>query len=122
MDLHMDAHHMRGPVAEGATGLLHPEVTHFHRRPRVDSNARAQCPARRARSVQTVTEKWRFHCLCCLHAWEDLYEVRHCGHAIAWQLSGMPAQPPWADPICRECHSLRVKALSVGLMAHNGPA
>ncbi|QFG26802.1 hypothetical protein F7P10_03460 [Actinomadura sp. WMMB 499] len=73
------------------------------------------------RDIQTVTEKWRFHCLCCLHAWEDLYEVRHCGHATAWQLGGLPAQPPWADPICPECHSLRVKAITAGLMAHPGP-
>ncbi|OLT17710.1 hypothetical protein BJF79_17640 [Actinomadura sp. CNU-125] len=69
--------------------------------------------------MATATEKWRFYCLHCLVVWEDLYEARHCGHGIAWQLSGVPAQPPWVDPICPECHDLRVKALPIGLAAHS---
>lgn len=122
MDFHMDARPMWSPVSEGVTGLPHPEAAPLHMRPTVGSNARTRCSDRLVRNVQTVTEKWRFHCLCCLRAWEDLYEARHCGHAIAWRLSGVPAQPPWADPICPECHSLRVKVLSAGLMVDHGAA
>ncbi|MBE1537160.1 hypothetical protein [Actinomadura algeriensis] len=118
MDFHTDFHHMRNSVTEEAIGLPHPEGPHLQIRSAPDPNARTQCSDRCVRDVQTITEKWRFHCLCCLRAWEDLYEAWHFGHAIAWQLSGVPAQPPWADPICPECRSLRVKALPAGLVVH----
>ncbi|MFC7731220.1 hypothetical protein [Actinomadura keratinilytica] len=66
-----------------------------------------------------VTEKWRFHCLHCLRVWEALYEARHAGgghggHAVAWRLDGVAAQPPWIDPVCQNCTSLRVKVLPAG--------
>ncbi|RFS83793.1 hypothetical protein D0T12_21805 [Actinomadura spongiicola] len=71
----------------------------------------------RAGGVQTATEKWRFHCLRCLHVWEELYEARYCGDAVAWRLSGVAAQPPWVDRACRGCDGLWVKALPDGLVA-----
>ncbi|GLZ14154.1 hypothetical protein Acsp04_43890 [Actinomadura sp. NBRC 104425] len=63
-----------------------------------------------------VTEKWRFHCLHCMRVWEALYEARHAdgGHAVAWRLDGVAAQPPWIDPVCQNCTSLRVKVLPAG--------
>ncbi|MEV5828963.1 hypothetical protein AB0L25_25720 [Spirillospora sp. NPDC052242] len=122
MDFHMDAHHMWSTVAEETTGLPHPEAAQLRMRPAAGPNARKRCTAGRGRNVQTVTEIWRFHCLCCLRVWEDVYEARHCGTAVAWRLSGVPAQPPWADPFCPECHSLRVKVLPAGLMVDHGAA
>ncbi|WP_395104563.1 hypothetical protein [Actinomadura sp. SCN-SB] len=72
----------------------------------------------RVREAQTVTEKWRFQCLRCLRVWEDLYQARYHGDATVWWLSGVPAQPPWADPICPGCLGLLVKAHATGPVAH----
>ena len=70
---------------------------------------------RRARSVQTAAEPWRSHCLGCARVWEELYEARYCGNSVTWRLSGLPAQPPWADRSCPACGSLRVKVLPASL-------
>lgn len=68
----------------------------------------------RVRDVHMLTEKWHFHCLRCLRGWADLYEARYAGAAVAWSLSGMPAQPPWADRACPGCGSLAVKMFPAG--------
>ncbi|WP_433473875.1 hypothetical protein ACQPZP_34505 [Spirillospora sp. CA-142024] len=57
-----------------------------------------------------------------MRVWEDLYEARYCGDAVAWHLGGMPVQPPWVDPACPGCGSLGVKVFSVGLAVRHGAA
>lgn len=120
MEFRLGVPHMRSPVAEGVTGLPRSEVRHLLMWSTVAPHMRAQCSERRGRNVQTVTEKWRFHCLHCSRSWEDLYEARYCGDATAWRSSGVLVQPPWADPICPECRSLRVKVLPAGVVAQPG--
>lgn len=88
-------------------------------RPGLSMQAAGGFPVR-ARDVQRVTEKWRFHCLRCLRVWEELYQARYSGDAVSWWLSGIPAQPPWIDPACLGCSSLQVKVLPSGLVVHRG--
>jgi hypothetical protein len=73
----------------------------------------------RTPDVHLITEEWRFHCLRCLQVSDALYDARHAndghgGDVVTWWLNGLPAQPPWIDPVCPNCHGFQVKVLPAG--------
>jgi hypothetical protein len=71
------------------------------------------------RERHIVTEAWPFQCLSCGRAWEAVYEAchgddGHGGDAVTWRHGGVASMPPWIEPSCPVCHSLRVKTLPPG--------
>jgi hypothetical protein len=68
------------------------------------------------RVIEVIKELWHFQCQLCDQVWQDVYEAVHAddghgGDTVGWRRGGIAAMPPWADPACPSCLSLRVKPL-----------
>jgi hypothetical protein len=68
------------------------------------------------RDTCVTTEIWSFHCQHCERRWEEVYEAWHAndghgGDAVSWRHHGVVCCPPWCDPACPGCGSLRAKVL-----------
>ncbi len=68
------------------------------------------------REPHVLTQIWPFTCLSCQHDWEGEYEAWHAddGDVVTWRHRGAVSMPPWIDPSCPVCFSLRVKAAPPG--------
>ncbi len=65
------------------------------------------------RETHVIPQTWPYNCLSCEHAWETVYEACyvHAADAVIWRHKGTLAMPPWIDPSCPSCASLRVRTL-----------
>jgi hypothetical protein len=77
------------------------------------------------RERHIVTEAWPFQCLSCGRGWETVYEAWHTddghgGDAVTWRSAGVASMPPWIEPACPSCRSLRVKSLPPGSHRRTG--
>lgn len=59
-------------------------------------------------------EVWRYECLCCLHEWEETFEVWHVadghgGEAVGYRHDGQFSTSPWTELMCPACHGCSVK-------------
>jgi hypothetical protein len=59
-------------------------------------------------------EIWRYECLCCLHEWEETFEVwyvanGHGGDAVGYRHDGQFSTSPWTELMCPVCHGCSVK-------------
>ena len=74
-----------------------------------------------------ILQTWPFNCLTCEHAWESVFEAWHAddgrgGQVLTWRYKGTASMPPWIDPACPACSSLRVKAFPPGRRPDDGEA
>ncbi|MFI6478349.1 hypothetical protein ACIBH1_10475 [Nonomuraea sp. NPDC050663] len=64
------------------------------------------------REIETIEEIWSYHCLRCLHIWQDAFQAHHCGESVAWHHNGQASMPPWSEATnCPRCAALQVKVL-----------
>ncbi|MBC6469716.1 hypothetical protein [Actinomadura alba] len=59
-------------------------------------------------------EVWRYECLCCLHEWEETFEVWHVadghgGDAVGYRHDGQSSTSPWTGLMCPACHACSIK-------------